>query len=517
MIAAAAVVLAAFAVPAFAATNPFLDVPASHWAYDAVSQLSSRGLASGFPDGTYKGGNPATRYEIASFLARVLAYLDVEKASKQDLELIRRLVIEFSDELDALNVKVDGLGSDVEELKSGLGGWSISGEFDFRANFGGNDERDGGSFYGILGQNDFDLDKYRIWLRRKINDTTSFAARMGVSGRANKVGGAAPAVFDRYFITTKLGYDITFVAGRDSIDWETNLGLVGPGENDPYIGNYATNMFRLEKDWGIANLKLAIGRLNDGAPTPPSNRSNIPNIITNFNDVTDYFMFAGLANFTFSEQFRAGLLIYHFIEDGGSDNSLVRNLDLDMTTFGGYLAFKFHPSVEFKGVYYGQSFDNDVGGHFGGGNFDDSPSAWKAILDVKQDLLKFTSLWLEYGNIDNSFVMYRDGFDDNTPYGVTGADLLYNRPFNDETTKVWLINAQQKWNDKWNTFLRYSQADYDTTGIDDATNWTVGVGYQLNSAVKFTLSYDDMDYGNGTGGRRTDDDHVIRFRTQVAF
>jgi hypothetical protein len=244
----------------------------------------------------------------------------------------------------------------------------------------------------------------------------------------------------------------------------------------------------------------------------------------------DYFLFAGQANFTFSEKFRAGLLIYHFLEDGGK--KVADNLDLDMTTFGGYLGFQFHPSVELKGVYYGQSYDDDwakfgnkVADDLAGGTAlnifaieDDSATAWKVILDVNQDLLKFTSLWFEYGNIDNNFIMYRDGFDDATPYGVTGADLLANRPYNDETTKVFLINTQQKWNDKWSSFLRYAQADYDTTGLADAKNWTIGIGYQLNDAVKFTLSYDDIDYGTGNAaGFLNDDDHVIRFRTQVAF
>ena len=38
---AAVVVLAAFAAPAFSATNPFMDVPMNHWAYDAIGQLAA--------------------------------------------------------------------------------------------------------------------------------------------------------------------------------------------------------------------------------------------------------------------------------------------------------------------------------------------------------------------------------------------------------------------------------------------------------------------------------------------
>ena len=34
----------------FAAANPFSDVPADHWAYDAVSQLAADGVIEGYGD-----------------------------------------------------------------------------------------------------------------------------------------------------------------------------------------------------------------------------------------------------------------------------------------------------------------------------------------------------------------------------------------------------------------------------------------------------------------------------------
>ncbi|MBP8785811.1 MAG: S-layer homology domain-containing protein, partial [Synergistaceae bacterium] len=89
-----ALAIVAIAVPALAA-NPFMDVPANHWAYDAVAQLASRGILSGFPDGSYKGAQPATRYEMASALARAVSKIDMEKASKQDVELLKKLIVEF--------------------------------------------------------------------------------------------------------------------------------------------------------------------------------------------------------------------------------------------------------------------------------------------------------------------------------------------------------------------------------------------------------------------------------------
>lgn len=63
------------AIPAMA-DNPFQDVPADHWAYDAVSYLANAGLVEGYPDGTFGGSRNFTRYEMALVFARILARLE---------------------------------------------------------------------------------------------------------------------------------------------------------------------------------------------------------------------------------------------------------------------------------------------------------------------------------------------------------------------------------------------------------------------------------------------------------
>ena len=57
----AAALLAASASTAFAAANPFEDVPADHWAYDAISQLAAEGVIEGYGDGSYRGDQAITR------------------------------------------------------------------------------------------------------------------------------------------------------------------------------------------------------------------------------------------------------------------------------------------------------------------------------------------------------------------------------------------------------------------------------------------------------------------------
>ena len=53
-------------------TTLFPDVPSNHWAYEAVSDLSRRGLVEGYPDGTFGGDRMLTRYEFAQIVYRAI-------------------------------------------------------------------------------------------------------------------------------------------------------------------------------------------------------------------------------------------------------------------------------------------------------------------------------------------------------------------------------------------------------------------------------------------------------------
>ena len=88
---------------AFAAANPFADVPRDHWAYDAVAELADEGVIEGYGDGTYRGENEITRYEMAQMVAKAMAKED--QANAQQKALIDRLAAEFSAELSNLGVR----------------------------------------------------------------------------------------------------------------------------------------------------------------------------------------------------------------------------------------------------------------------------------------------------------------------------------------------------------------------------------------------------------------------------
>jgi len=115
IVALALVFVLGIAGTAFAAANPFVDVPAKHWAYDAVTKLAQAGILDGYGDGTYRGERLATRYEMAQATAKAMARAD--KADAQMKGLIDKLAVEFAAELNNLGVRVAKLEKNASSIK----------------------------------------------------------------------------------------------------------------------------------------------------------------------------------------------------------------------------------------------------------------------------------------------------------------------------------------------------------------------------------------------------------------
>ena len=129
------------------AANPFSDVPAGHWAYDAVNKLAAEGVVDGYPDGTYGGDKLMTRYEMAQIVAKAMA-----KGANVD-----KLAAEFADELDSLGVRVANLEKKADNVK-------ITGQI--RASYR---DMDNGSHEGRL--------RTRLFLNGQINEDWSYTGR----------------------------------------------------------------------------------------------------------------------------------------------------------------------------------------------------------------------------------------------------------------------------------------------------------------------------------------------------
>jgi hypothetical protein len=84
-------------------TKMYPDVPADHWAQQALSQLLNQyGLRLGYPDGSFRGQQTLTRYEMAAVLLKVLERTPANATASPDLQSLR----------DMLKVELDALQSE---------------------------------------------------------------------------------------------------------------------------------------------------------------------------------------------------------------------------------------------------------------------------------------------------------------------------------------------------------------------------------------------------------------------
>ncbi|WP_298695836.1 putative porin [uncultured Veillonella sp.] len=179
---------------AFAA-NPFSDVTPDSWAYQAVSQLANAGIVNGYPDGTFKGQNNITRYEMAQMVAKAMANQDRANAEQQ--AMINRLADEFSNELNNLGVRV-------ARLEDRVGNVKVTGDARLRY-------RD-----AEHANSKFDA-RARVQFNAKVNDRTDAVVRvtsgnfeLGDSTDNNK----ADAQIDRAYVNHKFGERVSLKAGR---------------------------------------------------------------------------------------------------------------------------------------------------------------------------------------------------------------------------------------------------------------------------------------------------------------
>ncbi len=470
----AAATLVATAAPAFAA-NPFSDVPANHWAYDAIEQLAAKGVLEGYPNGTYRGGRTMTRYEIAAMVARLMD----AGLTGEELERLKALVVEFQPELEALGVKVDGIDSRVTALEKGLKGWKISGEMQFDYNSFGKD-------FDKLGddapaRHGFEFDTARIYLHRDMEKGLSFDLELG------------DGAIDRYYMTAEdfLGIDgLTIRLGQFDIDYEGDDELYYDEHEDAgFLMGYTYRGGQITKSFGLAEFTAfaASNMGDDGISVYDDNESG------------EYY--GARLKFDFNEK---AWLSGNFYESKPGEDPEVGVCDFKAYWVGA--GFKFAEGIELKGAYYWEDIEEPEE------DFGDSPKAWKAILSVDQDVLKFTSLWFEYAQFDRGFVC------ESAPYAFHSftSDLLGdNLTPMPEDTDVLFVALKQEWTEKWSTFERYHHYDIDDQG--KIKDWAVGIGYQYTPNLYFELAYNKIDLSGMDEFLEFKDEGIVRFRTLFTF
>lgn len=170
------------------AANPFSDVPAGHWAYDAVNKLAAEGVVDGYPDGTYGGDKLMTRYEMAQIVAKAMA-----KGANVD-----KLAAEFADELDSLGVRVANLEKKADNVK-------VTGEVrasyrDVDTDAAGHDGHEG-------------LLRSRLWVNGQINEDWSYTGMFENNQDFGNKTGDEKIDFARAYVEGRVG-GLDVVAGR---------------------------------------------------------------------------------------------------------------------------------------------------------------------------------------------------------------------------------------------------------------------------------------------------------------
>ncbi|MCS6814300.1 MAG: iron uptake porin [Cyanobacteria bacterium] len=102
------------------------DVQPTDWAYQALQSLVERyGCVVGYPDGSFRGNRPLSRYEFAAGLnacmdkaSELIAQGLSDRVTKSDLAALQRLQEEFSAELATLRGRVDALEARTSTLEA---------------------------------------------------------------------------------------------------------------------------------------------------------------------------------------------------------------------------------------------------------------------------------------------------------------------------------------------------------------------------------------------------------------
>jgi chaperonin cofactor prefoldin len=107
------VALAAFfGMFASAQTQPapqFRDIPAGHWAREAVTFVVQQGLVEGFPNGTFRGNQNLTRYQAALIFFRLLKSGKMNQVAPGDAPAVGRGMEEVSKEIEDLKARFAAL------------------------------------------------------------------------------------------------------------------------------------------------------------------------------------------------------------------------------------------------------------------------------------------------------------------------------------------------------------------------------------------------------------------------
>lgn len=232
------------------AANPFSDVPAGHWAYDAVNKLAAEGVVDGYPDGTYGGDRLMTRYEMAQIVAKAMA-----KGAN-----VGKLAAEFAGELDSLGVRVANLEKKSDNVR-------ITGQIRYEY---GDRNGDMQQTKGKVAQHRL---RSRIFVNGNINEDWSYTGRFENNQSLKNSSGDDTLKFNQAYVNGKIG-GAKVIAGKT--DHYAGNGFIYDDTAEKIELSYGKNVkltayygiptdYGYDKMWGasvggkVGNLSLSAG------------------------------------------------------------------------------------------------------------------------------------------------------------------------------------------------------------------------------------------------------------------
>lgn len=102
------------------------DLPPKSWAYQSILDLIDDGIIVGYPDGTFKGNRPLTRYEAAVMTERAVEYVTKKLAvpatapqvTPKDIDAVRALLDEFRGDIEALKIRVADIDTRLKDVEA---------------------------------------------------------------------------------------------------------------------------------------------------------------------------------------------------------------------------------------------------------------------------------------------------------------------------------------------------------------------------------------------------------------
>ncbi|MFR1015389.1 putative porin [Veillonella sp.] len=356
---------------AFAA-NPFSDVTPNDWAYQSVSQLAAAGVINGYPDGTFKGQNNITRYEMAQMVAKAMA--NEARANAEQQAMINRLADEFASELNNLGVRVATLENKVGNVK-------VTG--DVRLRYQGSDKKD--MFSNDNNPNKKSKFDYRgrIQFNANVNENTSAVVRVSTGSKEFGNASSSSVEFDRVYVAHKFGQDTTLVGGRFGAF--ISGGLI---YDDTFDGA------ALAYDNGKFSALAAYGYFVEGELKGLSEENNLSvTLLQAQGKLSDDITIGGF---------------YAFANNNGSKFASAYNLDGDsFDIYGGFADFQFK-NVWIGGEYATFAEDAKEGGNdawvagIGFGNYNiKEAGSWDVkaqYFDLAEKAPVFSSTWNQPAN-----------------------------------------------------------------------------------------------------------------------